>query len=137
MIDFKGLDKTQIKYVELDCPDHKILRDITHPFINSNPILNRIINSVIANCIGIDIIDFKEINDYREIQNIIKNYYGYGRYHELTQSNLLSFIKDNKFNTKSNRALLTEIFGNKVHEEDFMANLQFVISQILYAILYV
>ena len=138
MIDFKGLDKTQINFVKRDCPDDKILdRICINKFIDTNPILNNVISDVIANSIGISSPLPKEIDDDPRIQNVIKNYYGISACKSLTPENLLSFIKDNKFNNKAHRTLLTEIFGNKVHNELFMTNLQFVISRILYAILYV
>ena len=138
MIDFTDLDKTQLRYVEHDCPNPKITKTIIF-YKAVNPLLNNVLKGVIANAIGIsyESLAYMRDIDVLELQNIIKNYYGFSALRSLTQLNLLSFIKDNKFNTKRNRALLAEIFGDRVHEDSFMTDLQFVISKILYAILYV
>ena len=142
MIDFKGLDKTQMRFVERDCPDMTILNKICiNKFIDVNLILNNVISDVIV-----------EISDlHPRLPFWLKNeddvlldkmhkaisYYEFEFCYDDPQHAISRILKSGKFNTKQHRALLTEIFGDKVHEEDFMTNLQLVISKIIYAILYV
>ena len=139
MIDFKGLDKTQIRFVERDCHCPDILNTICiNNFNDANRILNKIINNLVDNISdlhpGLKYI-FVEDDLLDKIRNTV-DYYKFGARSIEEEVYISEFILNN-FNTKSNRALLTEIFGDKVHEEDFMTNCKFVIAKIIYAILYV
>ena len=141
MIDFKGLDKTQMRYVERDCPDITILNKICiNKSIDTNLILNNIIN---------DVVEISKLNHPRlsswlknedvledKIQNSI-SYYEIEFFYNNPQHAISRILEAGKFNTKQHRAWLADVFGDKVYEEDFMANLQLTISKILYAILYV
>ena len=140
MIDFKGLDKTQMNFVKRDCPYRKSLNKICfNNFIETNFILNIIIDDVMNEMAGL----FPTLH-YMYSKNddlLIKTrttieYYKLETFLETPEA-ISRILKYGDFNTKQHRTWLTEIFGDKVHEEDFMANLQFVISKILYAILYV
>ena len=79
---------------------------------------------------------FNEEDDLLDKMRSVVEYYKFGSRSIEEEVYISEFILNN-FNTKKHRALLTEIFGDKVHEEDFMTNLQFVIAKIIYAILYV
>lgn len=140
MIDFKGLDKTQMRYVERDCPDRKILNKICfNKVIETNLILNIIIDDVIDEMAGLfPVLHYmysKNDNILTKIRTTIE-YYQLESFLETPEA-ISRVLKYGDFNTKQHRAWLTEIFGDKVHDELFMTNLQFVISRILYAILYV
>ena len=141
MIDFRDLDKTQMRYVEQDCPEaHKILNQISsNKVIGANLILNIIISDVIDEMAGLFPVlhyMFGEGDDLLNKTRTTIEYYKLESF--LETSNAISrVLKYGDFNTKQHRAWLTEIFGDKVHEEDFMTNLQLVIGKILYAILYV
>ena len=140
MIDFKGLDKTQIGYVQRDCPDMNILNRICiNKFIDVNPILNSIINDAIVEISELYPIlkyAFNEDDDLLYKMRSVVEYYKLGSRSIEEEVYISEFILKN-FNNKKNRTLLTEIFGDKVHKEDFMTNCKFVISKIIYAILYV
>ena len=140
MIDFKGLDKTQIEYVKRDCPDDKILdRICINKFIDVNPILNSIINDAIVEILELHPIlkyAFNEDDDLLLKMRSVVEYYKLCARSIEEEVYISEFILNN-FNSNKHRALLTEIFGDKVYEEDFMTNCKLVISKIIYAILYV
>ena len=140
MIDFKGLDKTQMRYVERDCPDMTILNKICiNKFIDTNSILNSIINDAIVEILELHPIlkyAFNEDDDLLDKMRSVVEYYKFGSRSIEEEVYISEFILNN-FNTNRHRALLTEIFGDKVHEEDFMTNCKLVIAKIIYAILYV
>ena len=139
MIDFKGLDKTQIGFVKRNCPDDKILdRICINKFIDVNLILNNVISDVIAEVCKAHSLPFWLKNEDVLEDKMCKTI----SYYEIEfcydpQHAISRILKSGKFNTKQHRAWLADIFGEKVHEEDFMENLQLTISKILYAILYV
>lgn len=139
MIDFSDLDKTHLSFVEHDCPEaHRILSQINR-MPRANLILNKILSEVIANAIGVSkltTLTTEEI-DVLTLQNVIEKYYMIPAYRRINQYHILYLIKDNKFSTKNNRAMLTEIFGDSIHDEYYMTDLQSVIAKILYAILYI
>ena len=142
MIDFKGLDKTQIRFVERDCPDIDMLHRICiNNFIDANPVLNKLINSIVDNLMSV-YPTLKYVVCQQDNDDILDKIRSIVEYYQLScrsideEIYISEFILTN-FNTKQHRAWLTEIFGEKVHEEDFMTNLQFVIGKIIYAILYV
>ena len=140
MIDFKGLDKTQINFVKRDCPDDKILdRICINKFIDVNPILNNVISDVIEEIGKIHprLSSWLKNDDVLldKMQNSISYYeieFCYDPQHAISR-----ILKSGKFNTKQHRAWLADIFGEKIHEEDFMENLQRTMSAILYASVYV
>ena len=140
MIDFKGLDKTQLRYVERDCPDTTILNKICiNKFIDTNSILNSIINDAIVEISELHPIlkyAFNEDDDLLDKMRILIEHYKFGSRSIEEEVYISEFILNN-FNTKQHRAWLADVFGEKVHEEDFMVNLRLTISKILYAILYV
>ena len=141
MIDFKGLDKTQLRYVERDCPDMTILNKICiDKFIDTNLILNNVISDVIVEVGKVHPrLPFWLKNEddvlLDKMQKAI-SYYEFEFCYD-TQHAIYRILKSGKFNTKPHRAWLADVFGEKIHEEDFMENLQLTISNILYAILYV
>ena len=141
MIDFKDLDKTQIRFVERDCHCPDILNTICiNNFNDANRILNNVVSDVIVEVGKAHprLPFWLKLNEDDNVLNKIRKAIEYFEFEfTMTPQHAISRILRYGFNTKQHRALLTEIFGDKVHDEDFMANLQFVISKILYAILYV
>lgn len=142
MIDFKGLDKTQMRYVERDCPDLTILNRIcSNNFIEANLILNVIISDVVNNMAGLFPVlhyMFSEGDDLLNKTRKTIEYYKLESFLEETPNAISRLLKYGGFNTEQHRAWLADVFGyEKLHDEDFMTNLQLVISKILYAILYV
>lgn len=142
MIDFKGLDKTQMRYVERDCPDMTILNKICiDKFIDTNLILNNVISDVIAEIGKLHprlSLWLNEDDDLLlKIQNSISYYEIEFSYYSSPQHAISRILNSGKFNTKQHRAWLADVFGEKIYEEDFMDNLELTMSSILYAILYV